>query len=409
MASVWISDKFRRVWIPQIFAGASGSLTIFALPLIAVVGLDATATQAGLLVVFQEVPVFLFSLIVGVWIDRLNLAKVLMLAMVAQFVGLALAVLLLSAIPAIAMLYSAALVLGVIRLVLDLGFTSAVPRLVEREQLVGANSRLNLTYATADVAAPAMGGLIARWIGEVMTLVPSAILTVFASVSLVRMPDLPPTHQRKAQPSFFAEAREGLAELFGNVVLRPIIVSSCAGAAAAGVLAALQVISLTRDVGLTAASLGLALGAGNIARLFVTTAVPAIADRIGHGPSMILGNGLSTIGFAMFAWATLQQSLVAAIGALLIMGVARPIYAVTQLSIRQAVTPASMMGRVNASRRFVVFSFVPIGAFVAGVLADATSTGEALHLAWALMAVATIVPLLSPLRRRDLSAYIPAN
>ena len=409
MASVWISDTFRRVWVPQIFAGASGSLTIFALPLIAVVGLDATATQAGLLVVFQEVPVFLFSLIVGVWIDRLNLAKVLLVAMVAQFVALTAAVLLLTAFPAIVMLYSAALVLGVIRLVLDLGFTSAVPRLVEREQLVGANSRLNLTYASADVAAPAVGGLIAKWIGEVMTLVPGAILTAFATVSLFSMQDLPPASERRSKPSFFAEAREGLSELFGNVVLRPIIVSSCAGAAAAGVLAALQVISLTRDVGLTAAALGFALGAKNVARLVITTAVPAIADRIGGGPAMILGNGLSTVGFAMFAWATLEQSLVAAVGALLIIGIARPIYAVTQLSIRQAVTPPPMMGRVNASRRFVVFSFVPLGALVAGLVADATSTGEALHLAWVLMAVATLVPLLSPLRRRDLSAYMPAN
>ena len=407
MASIGINAAFRRIWLPQIFAGASGSLTIFALPLIAVVGLGASATQAGLLVVFQEVPVFLFSLVVGVWLDRLNLAKVLMAAMAAQFVALAIAVVVLAAFPAIVMLYSAALVLGVIRLVLDLGFTSAVPRLVDRETLVHANSRLNLTYASADVAAPAVGGAIAKWIGEVMTLVPSAILTACAAVALIRTPELPASNPTSRGASFWAEARAGLGELFGNVVLRPIIVSSCAGASAAGVLAALQVISLTREVGLSAAAMGIALGGANVARLLATTAVPAVSDRLGRGPAMIFGNALSTLGFGLFAWATIETSLGAAIVALVLMGIARPIYAVNQLSIRQAVTPPPMMGRVNASRRFVVFSFVPLGALAGGVVADATTTGTALHLAWVLMAIATVVPALSPLRHRDLAAQAP--
>lgn len=408
LKDLFISDNFLRFWIAQSCNSFSNSITVFILPVIAAVSLNASPQQMGLLIVFQELPVFFCSLFVGVWLDRYQLKPILLLFSFMQALLLLLSLFLLSQYSFLIALYLVALLLGINKLVLDLAYTSSLPTLVEKNQLVPCNARLQLSTASLNTLAPALAGLLSSLLLPALVLLYSAASSLGAFFSLLFLPssrDNKISHTRNK--NYWHEMTLGLKVLFQNRQLRCLICSSCAGAFAFGIFNTLVIIAVTRDLGLTISSLGLLTALTALATFVATVLVPRASRQFGAGRSLIAGNILTTVGFVVLSLGTNLQVLSVLLSGLLLIGLGTPLYSVNQISIRQAITPIKLMGRVNAGRRFMVFSFLPIGAAFGGFVAQHWSTASGLYCAAIAMALGTIVVFNSTLRQRHLPETNP--
>lgn len=404
LARVLVTPAFARLWLAQALSSFGARLTGFTLPVVAVVVLDASPLQMSLLVVFQEAPVLVFTLFVGVWMDRAPIARILLWAALIQTLVLLAASIGFAFFPlGMLALYLVALVYGVARLAVDLSFASGLPALLEPRLLVAGNSRFQVTRAAVSVIAPAVGGALTRLLFPPLALLAAGASGLALSLTAPRL-SLPPAAGASApdRAGMVPEIRAGLGLLFADRHLRPLITSSCLGAFATGILQALLVLTLIRSLSLDTATLGLVLAAGGAATVLGALASPRVTERSGMGRALILGNVLTAFGFCALATSSHSLHPWLAVSGLVCAGLGGPLYNINQVSIRQAVTPRTFLGRVNASRRFVVFSFVPAGALAGAQLAEATSLSHGLYAAAAAMTLATAVSLVSPLRHRFL-------
>lgn len=405
-----INHAFARYWFSHFSSSFSNALTGFLIPLIGVSILGASAFEMGVLVAIQESPVILFSLFIGIWIDRLDLRRALFAALCIQtaVVGI-MGALLFSEWRSMALLYLTAALIGSVRLVIDLSGTTYIPALVKREQLVGANSRLQISLATERVLGPAVGGLIAKvnpFLGFALGAVGHFLGAVF--ISRVRPQEVSSEQVAKVQlqrMAWHADIRSGLRLLFEIRMLRPVILSSCLGSVAVGMFYALLVYSLVQLLRLSEVNAGILVSVIGTATLVVAIVVPRLTHRIGAGWAMICGVMASAIGFGLYGYAIYTTDVVYAVNALLLVGAGTALFSINQISVRQAVTPAEVLGRVNASRRFIVFAFLPIGSLFGGALAEFASVAISLWAASAVMFVSALPLLLSPVKGFRLTSY----
>jgi MFS family permease len=414
--SMWlINPTFARYWFSHFSSSFSNALTGFLIPLIGVSILGASAFEMGVLVAIQESPVILFSLIVGLWIDRINLRRALIVALSIQAVVVAImGALLFSRWRSMEVLYLTAALIGSVRLVIDLAGTTYIPALVKREQLVGANSRLQISLATERVLGPAVGGLIARatpFLGFALAAVGHFLAAIFIAQvrpKEVRPDEMPSDQAAKAivrRMSWHADIRSGIRLLFEIRMLRPVILSSCLGSVAVGMFYALLVYSLVERLHLSEINAGILVSVIGTATLVVAVVVPRLTHLIGAGWAMICGVMASAFGFGTFAYAIYTNNVVYAASALLMVGAGTALFSINQISVRQAVTPAEVLGRVNASRRFVVFAFLPIGSLFGGAVAEFSSVATSLWIASGVMFVSALPLLLSPVKGYRLTSY----
>lgn len=409
--SKWlINHAFARYWFSHFSSSFSNALTGFLIPLIGVSILGASAFEMGVLVAVQESPVILFSLFIGIWIDRFDLRLALLAALSIQAVVVAtMGALLFSDWRSMELLYLTAALLGSVRLMIDLAGTTYIPALVKREQLVGANSRLQISLATERVLGPAVGGLIAKatpFMGFAFAAVGHLLGAIF--IARVRPQEVAPDQAALAivrRMSWHADIRSGIRLLFEIRMLRPVILSSCLGSVAVGMFYALLVFALVQLLSLDEVNAGLMVSVIGTATLVVAVIVPRLTHRIGAGWAMICGVVFSGMGFGLFALAIQTQSIAYAFCALLFVGAGTALFSVNQISVRQAVTPPEVLGRVNASRRFVVFAFLPIGSLLGGAIAEFSSVAISMWTAAGLMMVSALPLLLSPVKGFRLTSY----
>lgn len=396
-----LSDRFLKFWFAQNASVFSIAVTTFVLPVVAVVMLNATATEVSLLFVFQEIAVVSLSLIVGVWLDRLPLVRTIVVAHIAQGLLLAVGSYLLWSAPSLPVLYCLALALGITKLMQEVGYATLLPGLVQRERLVSGNSRVLLANAGIGSIAPALGGGIIKVTSPALALLGALVGSLAAILSLLRLPEIDAPQKTDGQRTkhFGREIKEGMRALFENKLLRPMTISSCAGAMAVGIHTSLLILLLSRELALDTLMVGIVVSLSSVAVAVGSLLSPMLSRAIGLGRCVILGNAVTATGYGVFALSGITGEPMLAVIALLTSGLGTSFYVVNQTSIRQSVTPPELMARVHASRRFVVFSFLPLGSLTGGLVADAYGVSTSLLLACAFMTLAALITLWSPLRQ----------
>ena len=363
-ASLWRHRDFLKLWVGETISVFGSQFTGLALPLIAVLTLRATPGQMGLIQAFATAPFLLLGLIVGVWVDRRRRRPILIAADVGRgaVVGMV-ALLALGAVLSIEYLYVAALVNGLLTVFFDVAYMAYLPSLVERAQLVEANSKLQSTQAAAGVLGPGMAGAIIQLVGAARVMILDA-LSFFASavaLALVARREAPP--KSTGQRSLLAEAREGLAVVTRNPLLRAI--ASCTGtfnffSIAYGSVYVLYVLDVLHVDPL---SLGLIFSLGSVGLLVGAVTAARLAKRFGLGLLLVPLAGFLPI-------APLDWTLPVLVFAQALTGFSIPVYNVNQVSLRQAITPDHLQGRMNATMRFIVWGTLPLGALFGGALAE---------------------------------------
>lgn len=397
--SLWRHRDFLKLWTAQTISVFGDNFTGLALPIIAAISLQATPGQMGILTAVERAPFLVLGLVAGVWVDRLRRRPML----IAGDVGRALILL---SIPLAAVggrlgmpqLYVVGLIVGTFTVFFDVAYQAYLPSLVDRRQLVEGNSKLEATRSLAHLAGPGVAGAVIQIATAPVAIVLDAISFVTSAllIGFIRRPE--PAPDSLGRRSMLAEVREGLGVVFGSPYLRSIAGTTGTSNLFSSALFTLYILFVVRELGLTPAAIGLIFSIGNIAGLAGALTAGRLAGRFGMGRVIIATAALGGVGMLPIALATRETAYPLLILAGLLTSFAVPVYNINQVSLRQAITPLRLQGRMNATMRFLVWGTIPLGGLLGGALGEVFGLRSAIAISAAAGVLAFLWVLFSPVR-----------
>lgn len=401
--------NFRQLWIGDALGQFGAQLTALALPVFAVTHLDATEWQMGALNAAETAAFLVIGLPAGAWVDRMRKRRILITADVVRAAVLALVVAAaFTGNASMPLLYVAGLVISAASVFFDVAHQSYVPGLVGLDHIVEGNSKLQATQSVAMVGAPAIGGALLRVV-TAPALIAGTVVTYLVSALFVgrirHEEELPLAEDRRPLRT---EVAEGLRFVVHQPLLRRIVACTSTANFFNAVASAVTVIFALRILGLDAAGLGLVYSAASIGGLVGAVLADRAARLVGEGRVVAVSALAGGPAFALtplalpLAEAGIRPEVPMIVGGALF-SFAVVVYNVAQVSFRQRLCPPPLLGRMNASVRFIVWGTVPIGGLVGGLLGTQLGAVPTLWVATAGMAASALPVLLSPLvRMRDL-------
>jgi MFS family permease len=388
------------LWSAQTISQFGSQITFLALPIAAIVVLDASAFEVAALGAVEWTPWLLFSLPVGAWVDRVLRKPILVLADVGRaFVLLSIPLAYSFDALTIWQLYAVGFATGVLTVFFDVAYQSYLPSLVKRHQLEEGNSKLEISRSGAQLAGPGFAGVLVDLVTAPVAVLADAVSFLASATFLSRIKRREPLETRGVEEQrLFAEMVEGLRFVLGNPYLRPSMAFVAVFNFFAEVGGAILLVYAVRRLDLSPAAIGIVFAIGNVGFLAGAFLAPRASARFGVGPTLIASGAVG--GFVLFLvpLAPPSQPIPFLIVEGVIIGFAIVLYNVTGISFFQAITPDRLLGRMNASRRFVVWGTIPLGALVGGALASAIGLRETLFVSAAGASLAFIPLLFSPLR-----------
>ncbi|MFI6404077.1 MFS transporter [Streptomyces sp. NPDC050548] len=371
--SLWRDRRFVRFWCGQSVSQFGDRISELALPLIAVGALRASANQVAWLTALAWTP-NLLGLFLGAWVDHRPGKRQLMLLadLFRAAVLLTLPIAYALGTVTLGQLYTVALLTGTAAVVFNTAYSSFFAHLVPPTAYVEANSRLSASRSASFVAGPAIGGVLVQALTAPVAVLADALSFVVSGLLIGRTRVDEPTNTEAAGPSLLRRAKEGLAFVLGDPVMR-------AGLLCATTLnfftflsgTGLLVLFADRVLQLTPGAIGLAFGAGATGGLFGALASPAIARRIGVGRGIVMGAVLFPAPFALVAAATgstwARLGILGAAEFLSAFGVM--LFDVNLNSLQASVVPDNLRSRVAGAYSTVNYGIRPLGALAGGGLA----------------------------------------
>jgi len=376
-------------------------VTMIALPLLAIKVLHATAFQVGLLTTCETLAFLLVGLPAGAWVDRMRRRSVLIAGDLAR-------ALLLASLPLAAWLdvltlpqvYVVTLVVGVCTVFFDVAYQSYLPHLVGREHLVEGNAKLQASQSVAQVAGPSLGGLLVQWLTAPYAILLDAASYLWSALWVMSIGKREPRPQRHADSHLVTEIKEGLAFVLRHRLLRSI--AACTGLSnlasnAAGV-ALITLLASPAQLDLSAGAIGLLFTVGSVGGVLGAVVARKFAQWVGQGQAIWM-SGLFWAPPAFvppFVHRDWTLGLLAV--SMLVTWVGVVVYNITQVSFRQGLCPERLLGRMNATIRFLVWGTLPLGALLGGALSTWIGLRPTLLVAAVLGVIAVLPVYLSPLR-----------
>jgi MFS family permease len=377
-----LGTDFAKLWGAVSFSVIGSQITLLALPLIAAVTLAATPLQMGLLAGLGQAPFLLFSLPAGALVDRIPRRPVL----IATDVGSALLLLSIPMAtifgrPSYVQLCVVAFGLGSFEVISHVAHYAYVPGLVGRMDLTRFNARLQISYSAAEAGGPGLAGVLIQALSAPIAVILDAF-SFLCSALLLRS-----IHKREAPvgvegepPGLMSAVRDGLRMLFGHRVLRPLIlIGSPISFFNSGVVA-LYILYVVRELGLSALVIGLIFAAGGVAAIPGAIVAERSGARFGVGRTIIGGYALAGLASLVVPLAAGPTVVIVAILALAkaFGGITDTVGNIHQWTLRQALTPDRLAGRVTAGHRFIVYGSAAVGALASGGLGSVIGVRGAL-------------------------------
>lgn len=389
-ASLWRDGDFVKLWGAQSISLLGTQVTTLALPLTAILKLGASPFEVGLLAGIQYLPFLIVGLPAGSIVDRLRRLPVMVWTNVGRGV-------LLVAVPVsswlgvlhLGLLYPVAFLVGVLSVFSDVALQSYLPSVVPDEQLVTANARLELSYSGSQLAGPGLGGILVQLLTAPIAILADVSSYVVATVMLLAVRRREP--EPEGGPGELVDLRRigrdvktGLRFVWGHKLIRPLAFAT--GTANFfylwGMTGAVLTLFAVRELHMSPVMIGVALLLGNIGAVAGSLASTRLLARVRFGTLVTVAPLSAAVAIALTALATTKATGVALIALGVVVGeFGTTVYDVGQISLRQAATPGELLGRMNASVRFLNWGPIPLGAFVGGALAQMTSPRTVLWIA----------------------------
>jgi predicted MFS family arabinose efflux permease len=401
--SLWRRRGYVAYLTSQTMAQTGFQVSVVAVPLTAVLVLHASPAQLGLLVAVERLPFLVFALMAGVFVDRWSRRQLLIVASVLR-APLVVTIPIASAMGwlTVTQLYVVAFLLGTLTVLSDVAALSIMPSLVPRDLLTEANAKLETARSGSEVLGPGLGGALVQLVTAPYAVVADAVAFLVSGAMLVALPkdEGRPEETGGGTRSAWQEIKEGLAFVWRSGVLRwNAIVAGIVNLFIYAFLA-IQYVFLVDELRLSAGAVGVLLSVGGVGGVLGALASGWISSRIGIGAGFLIGSAAMAAGVLVVGVVPdgTGPGLVLAGGGYLLFVCGIPIFNVAAVTIRQAVTPAPLLGRTNATMRFLAWAAIPLGSLVGGVTADATSSRAVVLLSGAALLIPTVLLALSPIR-----------
>jgi MFS family permease len=400
--------EFRRLWIGQSISVLGDQVTLIGLPLVGVLVLGADAAEMGYLTAAGVLPHLLFSLPAGIWLDRIQRRRRLMIA---ADLGRAA---LISSIPvayvlgalSLAQLYLVAFLSGSLAVAFDLSWNTLFVAVTQRERYVEAMALLNGSRSLAYVAGPTVGGLLVQVLGAPLAMLTDAV-SYLGSVLFLRRIESPEPPIEHEDGTLRERLLAGLEFILRDPIMRPTLLAVATINLFTFSFAALFILYATTTLGVAPGVLGLALGTGAIGGVIGAVFASRIGRRIGLGPAYALGCLVFPIALILVPVAGPDTSMPVILALLFATefgsGIGVMILDINVGAIIAARTPDRIRSRAGGAFRFINYGVRPIGAVLGGMLGAAIGVRETLFVV-TIAAVAGVLFLVgSPvLRLREL-------
>ncbi len=371
---------FRHLAWANLAAQSAEQVSLAAVPIVAVLALNAGPGEIGLLATAQSLPFLLLSIPLGLLADRTSRRRLMVVAEILRaFALLALLLVVVTGQLSIGLLA----VLGFIGAAGTVAFSVAapalVPSLVPREALAVANGRLELARSVAFAAGPALAGALVAWAGASSAFVLAAVLSMSAVSLLWRLPD--PARAPVAPRHPWLEIKDGARLVWQHDLLRPILLTAVAWNIAWFVLQAAYVPYAMHSLGLDASGVGVTLACYGAGMVVGALAAPRVMARLSFGHAVLLGPIVSVAAAAVMVATLHWPSGVLAAASFFLFGVGPIIWTISSTTLRQTVTPSAMLGRVTAIFLAVNTGARPLGAALGAVVGASMGAQACLVLA----------------------------
>ncbi len=437
---------FSWLWWSETVSLFGSQVTFVAIPLLAALTLHAGAWEMGLLAAVEMLPYLLFSLPAGVLADRVARQRLLIVS------NLARAALLLSIPASVALgalslpvLYLTSFLIGSFSVVFDVAYQTYVPDLLDTDELLAGNQRLELSESAARTVGPGLGGALVAVAGPSALIIdaisylvaafgllfarrkPTALVDADMRGDALPSPTIAPdteasighlvdvwdyVAQVEARVAKLEAARTarrdrwGMRSAFAGLgivgrdrILRDMAASTATFNLASSAIAAVFILYAATEVGMDATSIGILLAGGNVGFLVGAVAVGAATRRFGVGPVLVASSLLAAVATIILPFATGAAAVGFLFAGRFLGALTIPFYNVNVLVLRQSRSPREALGRVNAVFRMLDWGALPVGALLGGAVGGAFGLRATLVMA-AVLGVASAGWLLwSPLRR----------
>ncbi|MEU6810472.1 MFS transporter [Streptomyces sp. NPDC046831] len=407
--SLWSNRDFTVFWAGDTVAQFGSQITLLAVPLTAAVTLHVDAKAMGVLNAASYLPFLVLTLFAGVWADRYRRRPVMLASTLCRAVLLSLIPLLFALDQLnLGYLVAVAIAVGVFTVLFEVTYQSYLPSLVDREDLMEGNSKLQVSASAAQVGGPALAGWLAGWLTPQDAILVSAIAFAVSAGGLVMVRKPEPAPDRPAEhPAVRRQIAEGLRFTFGNRVLRACVLEAATYNMFWLVLETVFLLYATRNLGFSPGTVGLILGGGAVGSLAGSLVAKRISERLGLGNTVTLAMVLGCAAPVLVPLAGGPRAV--ALGLLLLSflvgGAGTMVANIQVVSLRQTITPNAMLGRMNASYRFMSWGVVPLGALLGGWLGDSIGLRPALFVGAAGLFASALWIVFSPIRvMRELPA-----
>jgi len=365
---------YRRLWTSIAISSFGGQVTMLALPLTAAVLLHASPTQMGLLGAVEILPFVLLSLPTGVWLDRVRklpvyIAGELTIALVAMSVPVAWWLGWLS----IEWLYACGFVLGSVYTVAGSAAQIVLTQVVARERLVEAHAKNALASSAAEVAGPGLAGALIKVVGAPLALLVDAVLVTVSAAILrgVSVREAPTDGAAARGRRFWDDLKAGVRFVARHRLLVALALAVGTWQMCHQAAIVVQILFATRTLGLSEHAVGLAYTGMGIGTVIASVFGNRISRAIGPGPSLIVGFAVCGGGWLLLAVAPANAWGIAAFAVMLTMFSTGAVFIfINFLSMRQAVTPAPLLGRMTSTMRWLILIPAGPGALIGGWLGE---------------------------------------
>ena len=397
--SLWHHPNFLKLWTSDTISQFGTQFSGYAIPFTALL-LTKDPLAFSILNVSAFIGFPLFALFIGVYVDRHRRQRIMTLANVGRgiFLGLIpLAALTGTLVRAgMPLLYLVSFMVGLLTVFFDVSYQAILPSLVDRSQLVEGNSKLEWSRSGAQVVGPGMAGIVVQAVFPPLAIAidATAYMASASVISRIRQDEV----IKPSTASVWHDLKEGLAVVLKDKRLRSIAGSTATSNFFSNVTFAILILFLVQQLGYTVLVIGTIFFIGGLGAFAGIAVSSRLARILGVGPviiaAMVVG-GLGTIPFAL-ANPGLSTPIFSATGipllgtfrldynALILMiggfvtSIGVVVYNINQVSLRQAIVPKNIQGRMNASMRWIVWGTIPAGAITGGVLAEVFGLREAI-------------------------------
>jgi MFS family permease len=374
--NLWHHRDFLKFWTGDTVTQFTGQITDLALPTVAILTLQVSAFQLGILNALGFIAFPALGLFVGVWMDRRRRRPVMIVANLIEVATLA-------TVPAafvigvlgLYQLYAVSLIMGTCTLFFDVAYQSYLPSLVSKDDILEGNQKLQTSASSAQVIGPSVASGMMQLLGAALSITADAfgtLVAVFALASIRKPEPKPERNSADGQRHFFPEMKEGIRVITGNKLLWTQ--AGCTGTSNLGtnIFGVAILLYAYRTLGISKGVIGIVFSMGAVGFLTGVLISSAVTKRLGLGRTIALSAagsfGLLIVLLANGSFAVLILGLAFFVGYL-----GNPIYNINQVSLRQIITPNRLQGRMNATMRTIVWGTIPAGSFLGGIFS--TSLG----------------------------------